>query len=290
MLNSSTFSNNCPNCGLVKLEFTKMSGAGNDFVVIDNRLEIVRDGAALAKKLCDRRWGIGADGLLLVQSSVNADYGMMYYNADGSYGGMCGNGGRCIARYTVDSGIAGDVQRFEALGYTYKAKVRREDVILSMKDPIGIRMNIVLRVGSITMKVHFADTGSPHVVIPVGQLSRKYKSIERIPLASLGAKIRLHKRFQPEGTNVNFIERRKDNSLRMRTYERGVEAETLACGTGSIASAVVGSLLWKLQSPVTIVASSGSTLVVGFKRDASRFTDVTLKGPAVTTFQGEVDA
>jgi len=273
----------------MKLQFTKMSGAGNDFVVIDNRSGVIQDGEALAKKLCDRRWGIGADGLLLLQTTNDADYRMMYYNADGSYGGMCGNGGRCIARYAVENGIAGPMHSFEALGYRYKSIVRDSDVVLSMKDPSDIRMNIVLRVGSLSLKAHFINTGSPHVVIPIRQLSKKYDALEVIPVEQIGRKVRNHSLFGPEGTNVNFIDRSEGSTIRMRTYERGVEAETLACGTGSIASAVIASRLWKMASPVTILPSSGVSLEVGFKYAGSGFFEVTLKGQAISTFRGEVD-
>lgn len=266
-----------------------MSGAGNDFVVVDNRTAAIRDASSLAKKVCDRRWGIGADGLLLLEKSAVADFRMMYYNADGSYGGMCGNGGRCIARYAVESGIAGPVQTFEALGHKYSATVRSENVILTMMDPFQLRLNIVLRIDGVPMKGHFINTGSPHVVIPVSQLAKRYGAIDKIPLDELGGRIRHHRQFQPDGANVNFIHKNRDNSIRMRTYERGVEAETLACGTGSVASAIIGSVLWKLSSPVTIVASSCVKLEVGFTRSGNEFSGVTLKGPATETFHGEVD-
>ena len=266
-----------------------MSGAGNDFVVIDNRKGVVHDGVAMAKKLCDRRWGIGADGLLLLQSSNSADYRMMYYNADGSYGGMCGNGGRCMARFAVENGIAGTTHVFEALGYLYKSAVGTEDVELAMKDPSDIKMNIVLRLGSLVVRGHFIDTGSPHFVIPVSQLLRKYKTLSEIPVEQLGSRIRRHPVFKPNGTNVNFIEKKWGNAIRMRTYERGVEAETLACGTGSIASAIVASKLWRISPPVKIEPSSGVPLEVGFEKAGSSISGVTLKGQAVATFRGEVD-
>lgn len=273
----------------MKLQFTKMSGAGNDFVVIDNRFNLVHDGADLARRVCDRRWGIGADGLLLLQTSPDAAYRMMYFNADGSYGGMCGNGGRCIARFAVDSGIAASTHHFEALEYRYQAIVKSEEVVLSMKDPVNYRPNLVLRTGSLKLKGHFIDTGSPHFVIPFVQFRERVKSLEDIAVDQLGRKIRFDRLFEPEGTNVNFIERKKDNTIRMRTYERGVEAETLACGTGSIASAVISARLWKLRSPVKIVASSGITLTVGFQRADATFSGITLTGPAVSTFRGEIN-
>lgn len=273
----------------MRIPFTKMSGAGNDFVVIDDRSNIVQDAPGLAKRLCDRRWGVGADGLLLIQNAPDVAYRMMYYNADGSYGGMCGNGGRCIARYAVDAGIAKARHEFEALGYRYRSDVTTNAVALAMKDPVGFRMNVVLRISSNRVKGHFVNTGSPHVVIPFGQFRRKYGALEILPVETLGKKIRYHRFFHPDGTNVNFIERGEGNTIRVRTYERGVETETLACGTGSIASAIVGARIWKMSSPVTIVPASGVRLQVGFRNQEGRFSNVTLKGPAVVTFRGEVD-
>ena len=274
----------------MKLTFTKMSGAGNDFVVIDNRSGIVADAVSLARKICDRRWGVGADGLLLLEKSEKADYRMMYYNADGSYGGMCGNGGRCISQYAFVSGIAGDTQKFEALGHIYHSVVDSGEVILSMLDPRGLRMNIVLPIGSRKLKLHFVDTGSPHVVIPTAQFKTRHRTLEEIPVADLGRKIRYHKQFQPEGANINFIERVDKTTIKIRTYERGVEAETYACGTGSIAAAVVGSRLWNMRPPLKIVPVSGIPLFVRFDVRKSACSRVTLRGEARITFTGEFDA
>jgi diaminopimelate epimerase len=273
----------------VKTKFTKMSGAGNDFVLIDNRKGIIENGESLAQKLCDRRWGIGADGLLLLQPSSKADYTMMYYNADGSYGGMCGNGGRCIARYAVEEGIAKEIHSFEALSHIYQTRVKESEVALSMLDAADIRKNIVLPVNNIQLKAHFVNTGSPHVVIPIGLLKKKYGGLEKIPVDKIGRKLRNDKRFSPLGTNVNFIERNGVNSIRMRTYERGVEAETLACGTGSVASAIIASMIWKMVSPVQVVPSSGVDLSVSFMIENSNYTKITLTGQAMRIFDGEID-
>ncbi|HEY6953179.1 MAG TPA: diaminopimelate epimerase [Bacteroidota bacterium] len=273
----------------MKIPFAKMSGAGNDFVVIDNRSGKVKDGSRLARRICDRKWGVGADGLILLENSAEAEYRMMYYNADGSYGGMCGNGGRCIARFAVDKGLAGSVHRFEALGYIYDSIVKPDVVLLTMKDPVRMKMGIVLPLGSSKLKLHFVDTGSPHVVIPIAQLVKRYRTLEAIPVTTIGRKIRYHKSFSPEGTNVNFIERTKAGSIRIRTYERGVEEETLACGTGSIASALIASRLWKVSSPVEVIPASGATLEVSFRVKGSEYSNVVLRGQAVTTFTGEFD-
>lgn len=267
-----------------------MSGAGNDFVVIDNRARLVADGSTLAKTICDRRWGVGADGLLLVEKSDTVAYRMMYYNADGSYGGMCGNGGRCIASFTVMAGIAQKDHFFEALDYLYKAEVNEAVVTLHMKDPKNLKMNIMLPISGKSLKSHFVDTGAPHVVIPVENIAARKYPLESLNVNRLGGKIRHHKKFFPAGTNVNFIELSADNQLRMRTYERGVESETLACGTGSVASAIIGNLLYGLKPPVTIIARSGSILTIDFKRSGKQFADVSLSGHAIATFTGEFES
>ncbi len=274
----------------MKIKFTKMSGAGNDFVVIDNRVRTIADGHALARIICDRRWGVGADGLLLVEKSDTAAYRMMYYNADGSYGGMCGNGGRCIASFTVRAGIAQQEHFFEALDYLYKAEVHETVVTLHMKDPQNLKKNIVLPVDGKKIKSYFIDTGSPQVVIPIESVIKRKPSLENLNVHGLGVKIRNHKKFSPAGTNVNFIQLIDDKRLKIRTYERGVESETLACGTGSVASAIVGNLLYGLKPPVEIIARSGSTLLVDFKKSGKHFSDVSLSGPAVVTFTGEFES
>lgn len=273
----------------MNLKFTKMSGAGNDFVVVDSRDCGIRNGARLARKLCDRRWGIGADGLLVLERSRKAAYRMMYYNADGSYGGMCGNGGRCIAWFAVSSNIAPANHTFEALDYIYDAEVSDKAVILKMKKPRDLQIGKEIKLSARTMKVAFVDTGSPHVVVTVKDVGRKKNLLSSLDVIGLGREIRYHEAFEPAGTNVNFIEAAGGNSIRIRTYERGVEDETLACGTGSIASALVSSILWKLKSPVTVLPRSGRQLRVYFERKGLDFENVKLKGPAEVVFTGCVE-
>lgn len=272
----------------MKIEFTKMSGAGNDFVLVDNRSNAISDRSASARILCDRRWGVGADGLLLVERSEKADYKMMYYNADGSYGGMCGNGGRCVARYAIVKGIANREHSFEALDHVYHVAVQNDAIRLSMKDPMDFRLNMRLSVLRKRLTVHYVDTGSPHVVVPAKGLTRK--GLNFVDVAGLGKMIRFHRSFVPKGTNVNFIEVVDKSTLKMRTYERGVEAETLACGTGSIASAVVAALVWDLKPPIKIIPASSVPLSVDFVREGSRVTNVSLTGPATIVFTGALDA
>jgi diaminopimelate epimerase len=269
----------------MKISFTKMSGAGNDFVVIDNRSRRIRNGPRAARILCDRRWGVGADGLLLLERSRKADYRMMYFNADGSYGGMCGNGGRCIARYAVLNGIAPGNHRFEALKHVYAACVEGSEVELTMKDPSELDLKKRIRLQGKLVEVSFVNTGSPHVVVPCDVLGND-RALRSIDVVSLGREIRYNATFKPSGTNANFIERIRGNSIRIRTYERGVEAETLACGTGSIASAIVAYRLWKLKAPVVVVPESGKKLRVDFNDDGKRISNVHLSGPAVISFEG----
>ena len=273
----------------MKISFTKMTGAGNDFVVIDNRSKRIKNGAKAAKILCDRRWGIGADGLLLIEKSRSASYRMMYYNADGSYGGMCGNGGRCIAFYAVLHKLARRKHSFEALGYVYSVDVRKTEVVLTLKDPQGLQIANKLALGSETISVNSVDTGSPHVVIPIGNLRELGSSLEDLDVEKVGREIRYHDDFKANGTNVNFIEKKKDNSLTIRTYERGVESETLACGTGSVASALVASRLWNLRSPINVIPKSGHALRVEFDEVGDRLTNIRLAGPARVVFEGTVE-
>ncbi len=266
-----------------------MSGAGNDFVVIDNRSSRITKGSVLARNLCDRRWGIGADGLLLLEKSRRGAYRMMYYNADGSYGGMCGNGARCIALYAVKKRIAPKNHSFEALNHLYHARVVSESkVSLTMKDPIDLRVNFMLPIRGKRIKVSYVNTGSPHVVIPIRNLGGRGLSLDALDVQSLGREIRHHKAFHPLGSNVNFIEMISSKKLKIRTYERGVEAETLACGTGSVASAIVGSKLFGMDPPITILPKSRSALVVDFERKNDLPALVTLKGPAKFVFQGVI--
>lgn len=269
----------------MKIEFQKFEGAGNDFVVVDNRTRAIKNAGRLARRVCDRHRGVGGDGLLLVERSKRSSYRMMYYNADGSYGGMCGNGGRCIAMYAYMNGLAGRSHQFEALDHVYSASiVDTSRVRLHMKDPANHRTDMPISGHFGAFVADFLDTGSPHVVIEV-----RKGSLMRLDLAKVGPWIRHHRLFRPSGTNVNFVERVGPNTLRMRTYERGVEAETLACGTGSVACSVVMAVRGHMRSPVTVVAASGDRLKVSFKRTSRGVRDVILEGPAVRTFRGTID-
>ncbi|MBP1655521.1 MAG: dapF [Bacteroidetes bacterium] len=265
----------------MELQFVKLTGAGNDFVGVDNMHGALGsiDQSALARAACDRHFGIGADGLLVLEPSQKADFRMMYYNADGSLGGMCGNGGRCAAFYARTLGRTEDPLRFEAVDYVYEATFPAEGVRLRMKNPRDITRNIPLRLTEGPVTVHAIDTGSPHVVQIVPDL-------RSVRVTELGKTLREHERFAPEGTNVNFVERLEGNAIAMRTYERGVEAETLACGTGSIASSVIAHLEFGIQPPVRVKTWSGQWLLVGFISTSGGISNVTLEGPAAIVFAG----
>jgi diaminopimelate epimerase len=266
---------------LHQIDFTKSSGAGNDFILIDNmgsNLEIDRSRAAAV--LCSRHFGIGADGLIFLEPSSKADFIMRYYNADGSYGGMCGNGGRCAARFASLSGIAGTVLSFEALGHLYKAEILETGVKLWMKDPTDFRSDLLLTAGSSSFKAHFVNTGAPHLVVFDDDL-------ERVDVETVGRQIRNLDRFAPEGANVNFARILASDRIQIRTYERGVEHETLACGTGSVACAIIASQQYQIQTPIRVKVKSDEELVVDFER-SPQYRDVTLEGSAHILFTGRL--
>ena len=262
------------------IRFTKASGAGNDFVLINNVSgEIRADYPRLARAACDRHFGVGGDGLLVLERSTRADFAMLYYNADGSYGGMCGNGGRCIARFAFMEGIAGPRQRFEALDHVYEAEVGENSVRLHMKDPVDFKTGLSFAASGEGKNGSFIDTGSPHVVI--------FETDPwKVDVMKLGRAIRNDPMFLPGGTNVNFVRTGDGSTIEIRTYERGVESETLACGTGSVASALVGSEIHGLTSPVTVSVRSGESLRVHFRKEERRWTDVFLEGTAHILFRG----
>jgi diaminopimelate epimerase len=268
---------------LIMLRFTKMNGAGNDFILFDNRtgnVDLDRDQIA---KLCDRHRGIGADGILLLEKPANkADFRMRYFNADGGEAEMCGNGARCFARFA--NAVGGEKQKisFETPAGVISAELKDNLVTLRMTEPTDLRLNIDLSSGSENKPIHFINSGVPHVVIPVAK-------IDDVDVRREGAAIRYHKMFSPNGTNVNFIEKRGPNHIAIRTYERGVEDETLACGTGIVASALVFAAIEEGEAPVTILARGGDELQVGFERTQHQFRTVTLTGPAEFVFEGTID-
>jgi diaminopimelate epimerase len=272
------------------IDFLKMSGAGNDFVLIDNRRETITEPAPFARVVCDRRRGVGADGLLLLENSKRSDFQMKYYNADGSYGGMCGNGGRCISRFAYLKGIVRSTEMtFDALDHVYRAQLIKDKVKLTMKNPSDIRLNEMLPMDGLNIISHYLDTGSPHCVIFLDQNKDIRGTLRDLDVYGIGKTIRHHKSFSPKGTNVNFVERIDSNTIRIRTYERGVEAETLACGTGSVASAIMANQIGGVGAPVVVQTQGGESLQVDFQnRGMSDYQEVSLFGSAHVTFAGAI--
>ena len=272
--------------------FTKMTGAGNDFVLIDNRsLGLRHDWSAMAPDLCDRRYGIGADGLLVLQNGHgDAKFVMEYYNADGSHGGMCGNGGRCAALYTMQAGQT-DETTFEAVGHLYQAKRLGPNTIrLHMKDISSMAIATPLNLGTHLLQAHYVDSGTAHVVLWYDDLPADLKTgFAEMDIHSLGKAIRMHDAYAPGGTNVNVIQQVDPSTIAMRTYERGVEEETLACGTGAVASAVVSHAFKHLSNHIRVITRSNEVLQVSFTAEHGRYSNVHLHGPAKFCFDGQVD-
>lgn len=265
------------------LRFTKMNGAGNDFVMIDNRSGDVQLTREQIARICDRHRGVGADGILLIEPSTNgADFRMRYYNADGGEAEMCGNGARCFARFAERVAGAQPHVSFETPAGLIGAELLGENVRLQMSEPRDVRLNIRIDIPNESLDAHFINSGVPHVVVPVGK-------IERVDVKRIGAAVRQHAMFAPAGTNVNFAETRSLGRIAIRTYERGVEDETLACGTGVVASALTYAATHDVGSPVHVLVRGGSEMEVGFTKRGDTFADVTLTGSAEFVFEGTID-
>jgi diaminopimelate epimerase len=269
------------------LHFYKMNGAGNDFIVIDNRdLSISLDEDTIAA-LCDRHRGIGADGLLAVEpAEKGADYKFRYYNADGGEAEMCGNGARCFGFFTAH--LSGEDQlpssvSFETIAGTLTAEIIGDDVRIAMSEPKNLQLNCPVRIDGFDAALHSINTGVPHAVSFVDDL-------ENTDVFHLGHAIRNHPFFAPAGTNANFAKVLGPDHISIRTYERGVEDETLACGTGMVACALIHHLLTGAESPIKVDVEGGDTLSIGFVKTSERqFSKVTLTGPADFVFEGEIE-
>jgi diaminopimelate epimerase len=265
------------------LRFTKMNGAGNDFVLLDNRSGDLQLRPENIVRMCDRHRGVGADGVLVLENATNgADFRMRYYNSDGGEAEMCGNGARCFARFA--DRIAGPLKNitFETLAGVIGATIEGEQVRLQMSDPTDLRLNLDIALRDQTLHGHFVNSGVPHVVVPVNNL-------ETTDVHRIGRALREHQLFAPKGANVNFLHGRGDKSIAIRTYERGVEAETLACGTGVVASALIFAATNNLNGPVGVLVRGGDELSVDFEKRGDQFTNVTLTGPADFAFDGTIE-
>lgn len=266
------------------LHFTKMNGAGNDFVVVDNREHTVSLTPAQVVKLCDRHRGIGADGVMLLVpcASGKADWAWDFYNADGSVAEMCGNGARCFARYIQRAtGMVRESVTFETLAGVIRAHFHGERVAIDLTQPHSLRLNEAVPLKGGPTTIHSLNTGVPHAVLFV-------ENADETMVSPIGAEIRYHAHFAPKGTNVNFVQRFGPGRIRVRTYERGVENETLACGTGVTAAALITATLHGDTSPVKVQVQGGDEMDVSFAKAGEAFCDVRLTGPADFVFEGTI--
>lgn len=268
-----------------KMNFAKVVASGNDFVVITAaglRLKAAgyRD---FARKICDRKYGVGADGLLILEESRKADIRMRIFNADGSEAEMCGNGARCLALYMSRQPRVRSPQKkieIETKAGIISSEVNRDNVKIKLTEPKDIKLDIPVKVNNRRLKVNFVNTGVPHTVIFV-------EGLDKIDVVNLGRQIRYHPRFRPQGTNVDFAELLNNNSIKVRTYERGVEDETLACGTGAVAASLIAYQLSAVtKAPINVLTRSGEMLKVYFKKEDSNFSNVWLEGKARIVYKG----
>lgn len=254
--------------------FYKYQGAGNDFILIDNRdNSFPTNNVDLYKSLCDRRFGIGADGLMLLENEAGYDFKMVYYNSDGRESSMCGNGGRCIVRFAEHLGIVNSECRFLAVDGEHYAKISEKTIELQM---------INVTTWKITENNFEINTGSPHYITWVNDL-------EQVDVYNAGKAIRFNDHYKNEGINVNFIEE-SGNAINVRTYERGVEDETLSCGTGVTACAIAFAIKHQLEGQQKLnIQTPGGNLEVSFNKDSNGFEQVFLIGPAEKVFQGLIN-
>ncbi|HKL36999.1 MAG TPA: diaminopimelate epimerase [Salegentibacter sp.] len=260
----------------MKIPFYKYQGTGNDFVMIDNRQQLIsKNNTKLIKKLCDRKFGIGGDGLILLENPEvdGDDFKMVYFNADGNESTMCGNGGRCLVAFAKFLGIIEDEATFTAIDGPHKATINGHEISLQMQNISEIK-----QLGNSS----FLDTGSPHHVVFT-------KNVTELDVKKEGATIRYSDDYiSSGGTNVNFVDMQEDNTFLVRTYERGVEDETLSCGTGVTAVALAAHASGKANGNTIKLIVPGGELSVSFKKENEMYTDVWLTGPAEQVFKGEI--
>jgi len=284
-----------------KIPFMKLSGAGNDFIVVDNRERVIhpRKRAAFVVGICRRHLSVGADGLIFIEKSRAYDFRWRFYNNDGGEADFCGNGARCVARFAYLKKIAPKAMRFEGKAGVIAAEVDGAQVTVHVPEPTGVRLGIRLAVPSYfrrrqdgatssslsyegtMMEGHAINTGVPHFVYFVQDTSTA-------EVIGVGRLIRRHETFKPAGTNVNFAQVVDRQTIKIRTYERGVEDETLACGSGAIASALMAALVHKMESPITVMPISRMPLLVSFTQRGEQFTNLTLTGEARALYEGHL--
>ncbi len=274
-----------------RFRFTKMTGSGNDFIIMDNRDQHIGPERypMLARMACRRKLSVGSDGIIFIENDPEVDFKWSFFNADGSAAEMCGNGARCAARFAhIHKIVTNESMAFRTLAGIIEATIKGERVKIRMTPPHSFEADLEVEAVDRSFRLHFINTGVPHVV----WLAADASDLEHAEVFSWGRALRHHPRFQPAGTNVNFIAVQDDHRLLIRTYERGVEDETLACGTGSIASALVAASRSLAASPVEVVTRSGEVLTIYFQQNdgdkKGQFSEVYLEGDAKVVYEGEL--
>jgi diaminopimelate epimerase len=263
------------------LPFAKMSGSGNDFILIDNRTDLLLDSKlpAFILGICRRRHSVGADGVILIEGSRTADFRWRFFNSDASPAAMCGNGARCAARFAVLEGICNRQVRFETETGMVEAQVNGMHVKVKMAEPENLALDLPVELSTGPASVSRVDTGVPHAVVFT-------RDLQKVDVAQLGREIRFHQQFAPLGVNTDFICAEPSGLLAIRTYERGVEGETLACGTGAVAGAVIAACKLGLASPVMVRTAGGEILTVSFEKRGEQFREVHQEGAARLIYRG----
>jgi len=268
--------------GRTEIAFTKMVASGNDFIVVDNRDQALRgDLRPLFARICERKSSVGADGVLLLERDQELAFSMRYYNRDGSEAEMCGNGARCVALYACAKSIAPPEMCFSSRVGSHFASVSGNQVRIKLSDPTDLRLGIALTVEGRRVVCDLVNTGVPHAVL-------FSPDVEQADVALIGSRIRFHPELCSEGGNVNFVETTGRNSIKVRTYERGVEGETLSCGTGAVASAIVSYLRGEAAPPVE-VRTQGGLLIVDFRVQEGEVGEVYLEGEARIAYEGRIE-
>ncbi len=259
----------------MQIQFYKYQGTGNDFVMIDNRSEFFpKENTALIERLCDRRFGIGADGLILLENDATTDFKMVYYNSDGNQSTMCGNGGRCLVAFAKQLDVIGNTTSFNAIDGLHHASVDQDGIVsLQMIDVDGIKIN---------SDYSFLNTGSPHHVQLVDDL-------EHYNVKENGAAIRYGELYGKTGSNINFVKKIDEATFALRTYERGVEDETLACGTGATAAAIAMNAIGQTNLTAINMNVEGGKLSVSFEKEGNKYVNIFLNGPAKFVFEGIIE-
>lgn len=263
------------------IEFFKMSGSGNDFIIIDNRDLSLNVGniSKFARKICQRNFSVGADGLVIIEPSAKADFKWRFYNSDGSVAEMCGNASRCVARFMHLKGIAGKKMTWETIAGIIGAEVNGDTAKVKLTDPSALVAGIKIEADGQKFILDSIDTGVPHAVAFVDD-------IDNYDVYNIGRKIRFHKKFAPRGTNADFASVINRHKIKVRTYERGVEDETLACGTGIVAAVLTAAQRGLVESPTDVLVKSGETLRIYFENKNGAWREIFLEGKVKMVYQG----